>query len=381
MKRLAYLLTLILFVIGCQTVPVATPEPTLAPTPPLVGPEVVERLFASPEYGVQTFLWWRPEIAQRDLALVNQMGFGWVKQHFAWRDIETLEKGKYDWWRPDNIVSMAEDAGLKLLIRLDRQPFWTQPEGMQPMENRPPDNLQDYGDFCGAVAGRYQGRIAAYQVWNEPNLRREWGEEPPDPAGYTQLLKVCYEAIKAADPDAIVISAGLAPTGSQPPEAMPATDFLEGMYAAGADQYFDALGVNAPGYKAPPEVSPDEAATSEQYGQGRWFVFRHVEDQRRIMVANGDGAKQVAVLEMGWTLDQVNPSYAWHAVTEAEQADYLVRAYQYAEENWSPWVGLMTTIYIADYDWTEEHEQWWWSITLPDGSPRLAFEALTQMEK
>jgi len=75
------------------------------------------------------------------------------------------------------------------------------------------------------------------------------------------------------------------------------------------------------------------------------------------MVANGDGRKQVAVLELGWTTDKVNPDYAWHAVDEATQADYLVRAYQYAAEHWRPWMGLMTTIYIADWEWTPENEQ------------------------
>ena len=379
-KRLIIPLILVIVLSGCNWSGDVTPVPE--PTPPLLQAEtVVDSYFASPEYGVQTFLWWRPDIAERDLALVNEMEFGWVKQHFAWRDIETLEKGSYDWWRPDIIVGLAEDAGLKLLIRLDRQPFWTQPEGMPPQENRPPENLADFGDFCGAVASRYKGRIAAYQVWNEPNLRREWGEQPPDPAGYTTLLQVCYEAIKAADPDAIVISAGLAPTGNHLPDALPAPEFLQGMYDAGAADYFDVLGVNAPGYKAPPELSPDEAETSQEYGAGRWFAFRHVEDQRRIMVNSGDGAKQVAILEMGWTLDQVNPTYAWHAVSEEEQADYLVRAYQYAREHWAPWIGLMTTIYIADYDWTTADEQWWWAIILPDGSPRLAFRALSEMEK
>jgi hypothetical protein len=42
----------------------------------------------------------------------------------------------------------------------------------------------------------------------------------------------------------------------------------------------------------------------------------------------------------------------------------------------------MVTIYIADHDWTaEENEQWWWAITLPDGTPRPAFHALRDMEK
>jgi len=140
------------------------------------------------------------------------------------------------------------------------------------------------------------------------------------------------------------------------------------------------LGVNAPGYKAPPELSPVEAEAAE-YGGGRWFAFRHVEDMRALMVANGDGAKQVAILEMGWTLDEVNPDYAWHAVDEATQAEYLVRAYQYAAENWQPWMGLMVTIYIADWEWTPANEQWWWSIVLPDGTPRPAYEALKEMEK
>jgi hypothetical protein len=327
-------------------------------------------------------LWWKPDIVQRDLALINEMGFSWVKQGFAWRDIEGIVKGQYDWYRPDLVVDAVEKAGLKLLIRLDQQPFWADPPDNQYMENQPPANYQDFGDFCGAVARRYRGRIAAYQVWNEPNLSREWGERPPNPAEYTELLRVCYQAIKTADPAAVVVSAGLAPTGTQPPLAMPDNDFLQGMYDAGAASYFDVLGLHAPGYKAPPETPPEEAATRKEYGEGRWFAFRHVEDMRAIMVANSDGHKQVAILEMGWTLDQVNPGYTWHAVDEQTQADYLVRAYQYAAEHWRPWIGLMTTVYIADSEWRPDvHEQWWWAIVLPDGTPRQAFYALRDMEK
>jgi hypothetical protein len=377
------------------------PSPTLTPTPlPVpVGvtaestptktePDATEaaaenedgRFFNSPDFGVQTSLWWKPDIALRDLYLVKEMNFTWVKQAFAWRDIEGIEKGNYDWYRPDLIVDAVEDAGLKLLVRIDRQPFWTQPEGMAPAENRPPDNMADFGDFCWALANQYQGRVSAYQVWNEPNLSREWGDQPPNAAEYTEMLKICYEAIKEADPNAIVISAGLAPTGTGLPDAIPDNEYLQAMYDAGADAYFDVLGLNAPGYKAPPELSQDEAAESAEYGNGRWFAFRHVEDMRQIMVDNGDEEKQIAILEVGWTTDTVNDTYSWHAVTEQEQADYLVRAYQYAEEHWQPWIGLMTTIYIADYFWTpEEHEQWWWAITLPDGTPRLAYEALREM--
>jgi hypothetical protein len=155
------------------------------------------------------------------------------------------------------------------------------------------------------------------------------------------------------------------------------------MYDAGAADYFDVLGLNAPGYKAPPEIAPEEAAVEANgHGNGRWFVFRHVEDMRRIMVQNGDAAKQVAILEMGWTTDpRPDTGYSWHAVSEAEQADYLVRAYEWGQAEWRPWIGPMTTIFFADTNWTADNEQYWWSIVLPDGSPRPAYEALQEMEK
>jgi polysaccharide biosynthesis protein PslG len=371
LSRVILLLLLSLSVGAC------TPDNTV---PDLLGDEPVVETFSSPDYGIHTSMWWDPEIIRRDLQLVEEMGFNWVKQKFPWREIEGIEKGQYDWYRPDLIVEETEKAGLELLIRLDRQPFWSEPLDNQWHDNQPPGDYQDFADFCGAVAERYRGRIAAYQVWNEPNLSREWGLRPPDPVAYTELLKVCYLAIKAADPDAIVISAGLAPTGTDSPDAMPDDRFLQGMYDAGAADYFDVLGLNAPGYRAPPELDPAEAET-EVYGGGRWFAFRHVEDMRALMVDNGDGHKQVAILEMGWTLDQVNPEYSWFAVDEPTQADYLVRAFEYAAEHWQPWMGLMVAIYIADADWTPANEQWWWSIVLPDGTPRPAYDALRRMPK
>jgi hypothetical protein len=344
---------------------------------------------------MHTSFWWRPEIVWRDLDLIKEMGFQWVKQPVAWRDIENIKKGEYDWYRLDHVIIPAvEERDLKLLVRLDRQPLWAQAGQETLLENAPPVDYADFGDFCGTIASRYQGRIHAYQVWNEPNLHREWGLQPPDPAAYTELLKSCYLQIKAADPAAIVISAGLAPTATNDATAMPDAEFLRGMYAAGAADYFDVRGLNAPGYKAPPEMSADVVADSAEYGGYREFAFRHVEDMRAIMVENEDAASQIAILEMGWitndsaplslgaSLNELHSSYAWFAVDARTQADYLVGAYAYAREHWQPWIGLMTTVYIADYEWTPERdEQWWWSIVLPDGTPRPAFYALEQMEK
>ncbi|MFK7803854.1 MAG: hypothetical protein AB8G95_19635 [Anaerolineae bacterium] len=370
-------------------IPACTPQPPTPPQPidlnPL-PPEEMSQVFSSPEYGIHLAQWWDMYALQQDLTKVNEMGFGWVKQHFSWRDIEPAEKGVYDWWRPDQIVEASTNYNTKLLVRIDRAPLWAviayEEQGIKVTENQPPAELQDFFDFCGALAERYKGQVHAWQIWNEPNLSREWGDLTPDPAGYVALLEGCYTAIKAADPDAVIVSAGLAPTGTGPPAAMPDDRYLREMYAAGGADYFDVLGLNAPGFKAAPEVSPDEAENNPDLdvGNNRRFVFRHVEDMRQIMIENGDAATQIAILEMGWTTDtRPETGYEWHAVTQEQQADYLVRAYSYAEENWSPWIGLMTTIYFSDVAWTEDNEQFWWSLTEPDGTPRPAYYALKEM--
>jgi hypothetical protein len=353
--------------------------PTLTPTP-TTEPEVVQ-LVPSPAPAVQAFLWWDAAIAERDLHTVQEgLHFRWVKQMFAWRDIEGNVKGTFDWINADRILEQSERRGLFLLVRLDREPYWARDlNDPAVMENGPPADYQDFGDYCFAVAERYQGRIKAYQVWNEPNLAREWGGKPPNPADYVRLLSHCYEGIKRGDPDAVVISAGLAPTGTGLPVAMPDEEFLKGMYDAGAGASFDVLGVNAPGYAAPPHASPDEVANNPEWGGHHWAAFRHVEDIRRIMVAEGDGHKQVAILEMGWTTDLVHPEYSWFAVTQEQQAEYLLGAYWWARLNWQPWIGVMTTIYLPDPSWTPDDEQYWWAIMNPSYPIldwRPAFEAL-----
>lgn len=362
-----------------------TATPTVTPTIPV--PTAKGLRMSSPEYGMQIFPWWRPEVGSRDIQAVQAAGFTWAKVNFGWRDIEGAGKGIFDWSHTDQIIEMANNDGVDLVIRIDHQPEWA--GGGYPT-NGPPDNYQDLADFFTAVATRYKGRIRAYEVWNEPNLAREWGGQTPDPGKYAQLLKMCYEAIKAADPNAMVISAGLSPTGSWtegPEGARPDIWYLESLYIAmgSSDGYFDVLGAHGAGFISPPERDPAEVAANEAYGGDRSMCFRHVEDLREIMVKYGDEDKQIALLEFGWTSDPRPESpYNWHAVSEETKADYFVRAYQYAKENWSPWIGLMSLIYICDPDWTPDNEQYWWAITdpgYPELKPRPAYTALKNMPK
>jgi polysaccharide biosynthesis protein PslG len=192
-----------------------------------------------------------------------------------------------------------------------------------------------------------------------------------------RILAACSTAIRAADPDAILISAGLAPTGTNDVTATPDDVYLDALYRENFQQYIDVVGVHAPGYSAP-EIGPDDL---EREGRGRYFSFRRPEDLRKIMIAHGDAGRQMAILEMGWTTDTVNPDYSWYGVSEEQQAEYLVRAFDYIHEHWSPWVGLVSVIYLPKPSWTEADEEFWWAISRPDFRARPAFGALVAMPK
>lgn len=372
-----------------QTVAVAPGDTTGTPAETSTGSEVqapapsgggnyLPATMTSPDFGGQAFLWWRPEVADRDLTLMKEANFRWVKQAFAWETIERAGKGQYDWTISDRVVTHVNDHGLKLLARVSSDPeltnFWA---------GHPPGNGDNFADFLFNLASRYNcqpgsiGCIQAYQIWNEPNLAREWGGNPPNPTQYVEFLGKAYAAIKRANPNAVVINAGMAPNGDNSAIAMADDLFYEGMYQAmggNSDGYFDMLGVHGAGFAAPPELDPAEAAANQQYGGFRFFAFRHVEDIRDIMVRYGDSDKRVVLLEFGWTYDPVNESYKWHGadagIDAMIQGDYLRRAYQYAAANWQPWIGLMSLLTMPNLDWLEDgnpqdEEQYWWAILEP----------------
>ncbi len=334
----------------------------------------------SPEYGMNIFIWGHPDTTQRDLQKLTDAKFGWQKTLFQWRLIEGAGKGIFDWSEADRVVKASNDAGVKIIARVDFQPSWARADGAS---NGPPDNYQDYGDFIYALVNRYKtgspyGHIDAIEVWNEPNLSREWGNQKPDATQYVALLKTAYIAAKRADPSVTVISAGLSPTETWDNTATPDDIFLQQMYDAGAKNYFDVLGAHGAGYKAPPEMSPAQVAADPSYGGHRFFTFRRVEDLRAVMVKNGDAAKQIWLTEFGWTSDQVHPAYSWYAVTEQQKAQYIVDAYKWAADNWAPWIGVMTLWNLPDPSWTTDREEYWWSIANPDGTDRPAYTALKQ---
>ena len=348
---------------------------SLARDDPFKSSAISAAPFPSLTYGIQAFLWWDNGDAGKHLDWVRLLSFSHVKQTFAWRDLEP-RPGGWDWRQSDRILAEIARRDLGIIVRLGQAPGWARASSQRAARDAPAVDISRWTNYCSRVAERYQGQVTAYQIWNEPNLSREWGDSPPDPAGYVELLAACSEAIRAADPAAILISAGLAPTGNHDDRAMPDNIYLDHMYRNRFQQHIDVVGVHAPGYSAP-EISPDSDEALQ-----RWFTFRRVEDMRKIMLNHDDGERQMAIMEFGYTTEQINPDYKWFSVTEAQQAEMLQRAYEYAIANWRPWVGLMVLIYLPDSSWRQADEEFWWSIVEPDtGIPRDAFYTVANMRK
>ena len=366
-----------------STVPSPAPSAQAAPSPA----SLVDGRVPSTDPAVHVFLWGTASTTRRDLQLASGAGFHWVKQRFEWRNIEGQNKGNFEWNEPDRIVDAIAQSGLKVVARVDNQPRWAA-SGVTWPGSGPPDNPRDWSDFLSALATRYRGRIQAYEIWNEPNLDREWGNKKPDPNAYASMLKASYQAIKGADSQALVISAGMSPTSTNDDHAMPDLEFIRALYAAGAQDSFDLLGVHAAGYKAEPCADPGQVAENPDLTNNdpsppnlkRIYAFRHVEDVHDLMVQQADTSKQIAILEMGWTTDaRPGSQYAWFAVDRDQQARNLVGAFQCARQLWQPWMGLMTVIYIPDPAWNQQQEYYWWAITNPDGMPRPAYTALKSL--
>lgn len=378
--------------------PTNTPTPTATPKPTTAAPAAAASaaVAAAPAprggaafgYGIQAHIFGDD---QRIYDHVKAIGFGWVKQQVEWFRYNPAP-GQYNWGDLDRIVDGATANGLNVLFSVVKAPHWTRGNSDLSVDG-PPQNPQDMANFMGAMAARYKGRVKAYEIWNEQNLHYEWGNEPIDPVRYVSLLRAVYGAIKAADPGAYVISGALTPTGAPPPVAMDDFTYLELMYQAGLKNYCDGIGAHPSGYNIPPDATYPGYQNPNASFRGPWDSPHHswsfrttMEGYRNIMVKYGDSGKRIWPTEFGWASVEglgagPAPGYGYAADnSEAQQAQYIVKAYQMAR-NWG-WVGPM---FLWNLNFApvagNADEKAAFGIVRADWSPRPAFHALAGMAK
>jgi len=348
------------------------PLPDLAPYTPI-------RYTDANPFGVNTFLEQEVEPAKvaRSLDLIRDAGFGTIRQEFPWEDIEISAKGDFwdhkwnvsAWAKYDRIVEMANERGLQIIARLDNPPAWARSGERGQSIQGPPDRVEDFGDFVEAVVRRYRGKVRYYQIWNEPNLYHEWGDRPVDAAAYTRLLQEAYRRAKAADPNCVIITAGLAPTLEQGPRNLSDLAYLQRMYDAGARGCFDILGVMAYGlWTGPTDQRVDAQRTN----------FARPQLMRAIMVKNGDADKPIWAMEIGWNAmpPDLGATPMFGIVSREQQAQFAVDAYERARRDW-PWMGVMNYWFFKRASDAEKDQPFYYfSLLEPDFTPWPAYHAL-----
>lgn len=298
--------------------------------------------------------------------LSHDLGAQSIVQVFAWSEIEPTQ-GEFHWEYTDWLVRAAEYYHLRVIARLDKPPSWATFESTT--FSAPPNRLQDYGDFVAQVATRYRGRIAAYIVWNEPNLAREWGDRALDPSGYVALLQTASARLRAADSNALIVSAGLAPTNDHTVQAMDDRDFLRAMYVAGARGAFDVLAAHPYAFAYPPD---------DPRGAHNSLNFWRLQDLRDIMIANGDAAKPIWITEFGYPTETPIASASLR-VSEAQHAQWLPRAYEIARAQ-MPFVDLFTVWNLTRTAVSPE-DQVGYSLLRADGTQKPAYATVQAMPK
>jgi Tol biopolymer transport system component len=260
--------------------------------------------------------------------LSREVGFGWGKGFAFWERIEK-EPGVYDWRDVDNTIDWYEQAGLKIFLRVDRTPTWARPADT--IGSHPPTDMEAYARFLEALATRYKGRVAVYELWNEPNLSYEWGGQFPDPIKYVEMLRVARPALQRGDPDAKLVIGALAVT-STTAESMDDLEWMEKFYQALGPHdgtLYDAFSTHPYGFAQPPDFPPEQ-------GLG----LRRLEAHRAIMEKYGDTVplwltelgypRQTPAWDLGghqiWLIsDELQAQYI------ADTLDYIQVTYPYVE--------------------------------------------------
>jgi hypothetical protein len=230
-----------------------------------------------------------------------------VRAAVYWSRVQPNGPGELDFSAFDAVILAAAQRGLGVLPVLQGTPTWAALNPGDPAS--PPNNPDDFARFLTALVTRYGPKgslwaqhpevsrqpVRSWQIWNEPNLTRYWNHAPWAPS-YVALLKRAHTALKAADPGAKTVLAGL------PNESWKA---IKALYNAGARGSFDIVALHP--YTGIPKN-----------------VIRIVKIVAREMARRGDARLPVWITELSWPAAQgKTPQHGGFETTERGQKERL----------------------------------------------------------
>jgi hypothetical protein len=235
------------------------------------------------------------------------------------------------------------------------------------------DKVMDPGyqdEYARGLAAMAAAGADAIEVWNEPNIDREWPNGQISGANYTRLLAKAYNAIKAANPGTMVVGAAPAPTGFWGAAGCAANGcnddaFLAQMAAAGAANYMDCIGAHHNAGTTSPSVSSGRP-------EGNHYSWYFLPTLNLYYGAFG-GARKVCFTELGYltpegypSLASTAPAFAWaENTTVAEQAQWLAEAASISGNSGK--VRLMI-VFNVDFDYYGSDPQAGYAIIRPGGN-------------
>ncbi|MEQ8672179.1 MAG: hypothetical protein RLP44_21245 [Aggregatilineales bacterium] len=224
------------------------------------------------------------------------------------------------------------------------------------------DYIRQYANFVGQVAALGPDAI---EVWNEPNIDREWPTGQITGANYTALLRESYNAIKSSNGSVIVISAALAPTGAEaafPGRVVNDDNFLRQMVDAGALSFMDCVGLHYNEGTVPPTQSSGDFRDN--------FYSRYLPSMLSVYNGITGSQRPICITELGYLSPEgypaLSPNWSWGQNTSvSEQAAWLAGAAAYASQQG---VRLMIVWNVDFQNYNDNDPMAGFAIIRPDGS-------------
>lgn len=249
----------------------------------------------------------------RDLELIAEGGFKFIRMDFAWGAIER-EKGIYNFEKSgyDALTEGCLKRGIHPLYILDySNRLYEESNSIRTVEGR-----EAFAKFAESAVKRYEGKEILWEIWNEPNLKQFWNPQP-SVDDYTALVETTISRIKKAVPSAVVV----APATSGIP-----MDWLEACFKKGMLDWIDALTVH-------PYRTPAPETVIKDYEKLRELVKRYAPEGKDIPIISG---------EWGYSIINWDKNH----ISEEQQAQYLVRMFL---------INLYQNIPVSIwYDWKDD---------------------------
>ncbi len=273
---------------------------------------------------------------------LNQAGMTWVKYQVVWTPTADAAPVK-------DLIEQAHAFNYNVLISVTGERY---PQSI---------DFSDYAQFVGQIATYGPDAI---EVWNEPNLEREWPPGQIDPAMYVNnMLAPTYRLVKSLDPEIIVISGAPAPTGASSASVMPDDQYADGLVAAGASDYLDCVGVHFNSGTTSPSVRSGRME-GDHYS---WYFLPTVEMYHQKFAQS----EPICITELGYLSGEgltggLPPAFSWaEGTTVADQATWLAEAAQIGAD--SGWIRLMI-VWNVNFNAQGDDPQAGYAIIRPDGS-------------